>query len=265
MNLFASRVVLRPRGLTEVLDLALPLCMANRRLLGALALGALGPLGLLAAGLRLRAHWSWPVVWTVVLLGALVAEGIFTVALGEALFRDPAEVRVALLPGRFARRLAVDLMAHLTRALLVGLLASVPPLLFFGGSGLFVHEAVLLENARVAAAWRRSRALTARHTAFTLGLWAAELLVLPLGAVVTELLGTSIVGPVLQLGEPFGSLFHGGGSAFAVLGLLLAVPLAAAVRFLGYLDLRIRKEGWDIQLRFLSWAEREKARTQVAA
>ena len=46
-------------------------------------------------------------------------------------------------------------------------------------------------------------------------------------------------------------LFVHGGSGFAVAGALLAVPVAAAARFLGYIDLRTRKEGWDIQLRFL--------------
>ena len=34
MNLFAARVVLRPRSLTEVLDLAAPFCLQNARLLG---------------------------------------------------------------------------------------------------------------------------------------------------------------------------------------------------------------------------------------
>ena len=77
-----------------------------------------------------------------------------------------------------------------------------------------------------------------------------------------------MVGFVLQLGHPTGELFEHGGSGFAVLGALLAVPLAAAMRFLGYIDLRTRKEGWDIQLRFVALAEQSalgpKARGVIA-
>ena len=54
---------------------------------------------------------------------------------------------------------------------------------------------------------------------------------------------------------PPASCSSDGGSGFAVLGALLAVPMAAAMRFLGYIDLRTRKEGWDIQLRFVALAE----------
>jgi hypothetical protein len=85
------------------------------------------------------------------------------------------------------------------------------------------------------------------------------LLAVPLGAVVlVDLLGGQLLEFVFQLGRPLGSLFQDGGSAFAILGLLLAVPLSAAMRFLGYIDLRTRSEGWDIQLRFAAWAEREQ-------
>jgi hypothetical protein len=71
-------------------------------------------------------------------------------------------------------------------------------------------------------------------------------------------LGGQLLEFVFQLGQPLGSLAEDGGSGFAVLGLLLSVPLSAAARFLGYIDLRTRSEGWDIQLRFAAWAERER-------
>ena len=80
-----------------------------------------------------------------------------------------------------------------------------------------------------------------------------------------DLLCNAVVGFVLQLGHPTGELFSDGGSGFAVLGALLAVPLAAAVRFLGYVDLRTRKEGWDIQLRFVALAEQSALGRRRAA
>jgi hypothetical protein len=49
---------------------------------------------------------------------------------------------------------------------------------------------------------------------------------------------------VFQLGYPTGQLFEDGGSGFAVLGALLAVPLVAAVRFSGTsICARARKAG----------------------
>jgi hypothetical protein len=78
-------------------------------------------------------------------------------------------------------------------------------------------------------------------------------------------IGDALSADVLQLGRPLGHLWADGGSGFAVAGALLAVPVAAAARFLGYIDLRTRKEGWDIQLKFMAIAEAEtKAKRGVA-
>jgi hypothetical protein len=59
---------------------------------------------------------------------------------------------------------------------------------------------------------------------------------------------------VLQIGKPFGALLDEGGSAPALLGLFLAVPYWATARFLFYVDLRTRRDGWDVQVRFMSLA-----------
>jgi hypothetical protein len=75
--------------------------------------------------------------------------------------------------------------------------------------------------------------------------------------VAAELAGGTIVEQLFQMGRPFGSLWHDGGSAYAVAGALLAAPLVASARFLAYVDLRTRKEGWDIQLRLMALAETE--------
>ena len=94
MNLLAARVVLRQRSLADTLDLALPFCLANKRPLGVLALVMLGPIAALLAYLRIARHWSWPGLWLVCVAASLVVEGAFTVALGELLFKPPAETRV---------------------------------------------------------------------------------------------------------------------------------------------------------------------------
>ena len=46
------------------------------------------------------------------------------------------------------------------------------------------------------------------------------------------------------------------GAVFVVLALLLglhlSIPLVATTRFLAYIDNRTRRDGWDIQVRFLA-------------
>jgi hypothetical protein len=61
-----------------------------------------------------------------------------------------------------------------------------------------------------------------------------------------------------------GSLYDDGGSTFALAGFFASIPYVASTRFLGYVDRRTRREGWDIQVRFAALAQREGA-DEVAA
>jgi hypothetical protein len=126
-------------------------------------------------------------------------------------------------------------------------------------------EALLLENATLGKALERSRALARNRHFSCLGLWLATLTLPAFGAIAMDVIGNSVVDFVLQMGRPTGELFEHGGSGFAVLGALLCVPAAAAMRFLYYIDLRTRKEGWDIQLRFVALAEQASSGRRFAA
>ena len=44
-----------------------------------------------------------------------------------------------------------------------------------------------------------------------------------------------------------------------IAGLLLSAPLVATLRFLAYIDNRTRREGWDVQVRFLELARNLEA------
>jgi hypothetical protein len=260
VNLLAARVVLRQRSLADSLDLALPFCLANKRPLGVLALVLLGPIAALLAVLRLRAHWPWVGLWFLCAGLSLLVEGAFTVALGELLFKPPAETRVRTFIGRYLRRLPALLVAAFVRGLMV-----ICTLLILAPTTMFVTEAMLLEGASFGRALARSRALARNRVGFCLGVWLAAVLLPALGATSMDLLGNALTSFVLQLGYPTGELFSDGGSGFAVFGALLAVPLVAAARFLGYVDLRTRKEGWDIQLRFVALAEQSALSRKRAA
>lgn len=253
MNLRSARVVLRPRSLADVLDLAVPFVRGGLRPLGALAVLVLGPVAALGAYGRLRAGWQWPGVWLVVAGAAFLLDGAFTVVLGDLLFREPRELAAGAALRRFLTRLPTLFVAVVGRQV-VALLSSVLVFLPFvvGPATQFMPEAVLLEGASPRRAWTRSRALARNRMGFCFGLWAATFLLPAAGAVIGDQLGNALVGFVLQLGQPTGDLFSGGGSGFAVLGALVTIPIGTAARFLGYADLRTRKEGWDIQLRFMS-------------
>jgi MFS family permease len=260
VNLLAARVVLRQRSLADTLDLALPFCLTNKRPLGLLSLVMLGPVAATLGFLRIAGHWSWVWVWLLCLAAALLVQGVFTVALGELLFKPAAEARTRTFVARFVRRLPALAFAVVVRQLM-----SIFTLLTLAPGSIFVPEAMLLEGATFRKALARSRALARNRLGSCVGIWLATALLPVFGAVAMDVVCNAVVSFVLQLGHPAGQLFENGGSAFAVLGALLAVPLAAGVRFLGYVDLRTRKEGWDIQLRFVGLIEQNALGRRRAA
>jgi hypothetical protein len=256
VNLLSARVVLRPRPLTEVLDLAVPFCLGGRRPLGALVLAVLAPAFALCLGLR-AAHWSPRLIWLVAIAAADVLQGVFTVAASELLFVEPAEVRPTAVLIRFARSLPPALASLLLCRLCLALALFLFPLIpVIAVRVLFAREAVLLEGAGPAAALTRSHRLISGHAFNGLGLLVALLIAPAACAVMAELLGDGLVAKVLQLGSPLGDLWRDGVSGYALAGFFLGIPVTAAARFLAYIDLRTRKEGWDVQLRFTALAAR---------
>jgi hypothetical protein len=96
------------------------------------------------------------------------------VAVGEALFRDPAEVRARLVLGRFARRLPTYLVTGIVHNVILSAASLFVFLLFFEAPReVFIFESVLLENASLGKAFGRSRALGRDRSFFCLGLWLA--------------------------------------------------------------------------------------------
>jgi hypothetical protein len=62
---------------------------------------------------------------------------------------------------------------------------------------------------------------------------------------------------VLSLGPPFEDLSEGG-SLYAIVGVLVAVPLFVTARLLAYVGGRAEQDGWDVQLRFQALKAREE-------
>jgi len=262
MNIAAARLKLRSRALSDTLDIAFAYCWLIRKRLVRLALVILLPsfvLGLIAAD-----RWGWAWVWLLSVCFAGFLQAPFVVGVGNALFvteqgAEPEQKGQPLKP-IFFHLLRAGGRYTLARGAASLLLVVISPLVFtvfwLGGLYLFVPEVTLLEDAKPVTALRRSARLAKRRSTDTLLLWSTTWLAPIAAVVIGESVGQFLVRFVFQMGEPLGSLLSNGGSAFALLGFLAATPYVAAIRFLGYIDIRTRTEGWDIQLAFMEIATR---------
>jgi hypothetical protein len=261
-----ARVALRPRSMSDVLDLAGPFCITNRRLMAPLALWVTLLGGALAALCRLVLDWPWGEVWLLIAGYLLLSGGVFTQAAGELLFRAPADVRVLAVLARFMRRFAPFFAARLVHLIVLGACAMVvAPLPVFAARLAFVGEAVLLESGSAMGSFARSSRLVLYRGVPCMGLVLACACAPFVFAMAADLIGNAIVDLLLQMGRPVGSLWSDGGSAYAVVGALLSAPFVASASFLAYIDLRTRKEGWDIQLRFMAVVDAEEQGRSMAS
>ena len=253
MNLEACRLVLRPRGPLEVLDLTLRLWAVEWRVYASMCVWVLllPFLGLSALAVATDGHWA------VLAVGVAVAPCVqapFTLLTGRLLFDAnvaPAGVFKDLLP-RLISLLGTWLWWP------VGLVLTVPTC----GYGLPVLHLGLLFSTEVALLERHNpfRNLTRglRLAADALPQSGMGVMVRWVGTVwaitVAEAFGQGVVGFVLQLGEPFGTLMNGEVTPFALAGVLLAHAGWAVYRVLLYLDVRTRTEGWDLQVGLMAAA-----------
>jgi hypothetical protein len=256
LNLLQARIELRMRRVSDIVDLAFRLCVAERRVVLRLGAMTLLPCLALSYGFHLVGlSWAW--VWTLAVVLGVVVEGAFTVAFGQLLFAETVRARDILV--RFGRRLPSFLIALAWSRFLLALsaLALLVPVIMVWPRIVFVHEASLLEGASPGAAFSRSTGFIKRVHGQVMALLPMLLLMSWTFVYLCEALGQGLVSFVLQLGEPFGALDSQGGSPFALLGFFLSVPYVAAARFLAYTDIRTRKEGWDIQVKFMAIQARE--------
>ena len=255
MNLSSAAIVFRPRSTSELIDLACR--FATGRAFGpllTLSLGLLLPGWLLMLLFRFVLNWPWWAVWPLAIVWAWGVQGPFTVCIGELIFSGNAGAWVSIRKAlsRFWPSLWTSLFFLLCLGL-VGWTAVLIPVVY--ARFLFFHEVVLLEKQNTADALKRTGAISKLHMGQLMA-FSAVLVVCRFAAVgVFEALGQGLVEVVLQLGKPVGDLYSEGGSAFALLGLFVSTPFVSLARFLQYVDLRTRSEGWDIQVRFLSLTE----------
>jgi hypothetical protein len=256
-----SSIAIRERSFAELYDLAL--LVVRRRpwppLL--LAVGGAAPWCALDAWLLLGVGGEVPVLlwYPLLLLVAVQAPFAFaplTAWLGAAMFDERASLGAALRDGLRPWR------GLLAGGVVRGLLASTVVLLPLWSPHL--PEVLVLERQGLGASWRRAAALrSANGGAGVLHLFAAAVVG---GAALWLLAGTwTALGGVLLHADPWiAEDWHAylpGHSVLPHVAIWLAVGWLTVVRFLWYIDLRTRAEGWAVDLELRAAARRLEARS----
>lgn len=252
----ATTVAVRERTLPELYDLALLLWRRHPVRLPLVAAVALLPWALLdwwlVAGGGPRDWWRYGLLLLLVSAQIPLATAPITAWLGGMLFAErPPGLFQALRQGW--RHWLALLAAGLWRALLSGL-----PLLLLAWPPHLV-EVLVLEGAPTMASWRRAGGMRAVAT----GGWILHLMT---GTAVWLAALWLVVGTLDAL---LGALLHGdlfltwtwegwlpGANPLVHLATWLTVAYLASVRFLAYIDLRTRHEGWELGLRLRLAGER---------
>lgn len=179
---------------------------------------------------------------------SLVAQTLTTAAclrtLGGDVVSAPASAGESLryAASRIGPLLLVALLYAL--ALVGGVLMCLVGAVWLGVLFCLATPAVLFEEARGTAAMRRSRQLIDGHWWRTFGALIVGYLIV---AVLQGVLGALIGGVLLANSDS--TLVNAVAITIAnIIGLAVALPFAAALLTYIYFDLRVRKEGFDLQL-----------------
>jgi hypothetical protein len=249
-----ARVALRQRTLTDVADLAVRFCASHAGAYARVSLAVVVPA--FAASLAAAHAGGWAIGWTVAVVLAALADAPFVALASRLVFtdtvraRDVVRVAARAVPSIAAARL-VQLLAFALSFFLVGL-----PWLWVGPHLFFVVEVLVLERAGVVGAFGRATRLGKIRFGEAFSAMVLLLLVRLAFTAFADLAGREVLTGLLEIKPPPG-LATAGGSWLALAGWWLAVPIVASARFLVYLDVRTRAEGWDIQTRFAALAAEE--------
>jgi hypothetical protein len=257
---------LRPRGISEILDAAFKLFRRHWRPLTLSVVGLILPVQILSAAVTAaiapeqfdlastesgvdddelnvfvagQAVVGVLSIVTIVLATAVCLKAVVDAQLGV----DPdwrRSLRFAL--ARVGGLLGVSLLGAF--GLVLALLAFIVPAIWLGVAWSVAVPALLLERLGPAAALSRSFALVR-------GRWWASFGVLLVGLLLASLIGALIQGLVMALPQgladdnvPLAALAAALGGTLAA---AITTPYSAAVITLLYLDLRVRKEGFDVR------------------
>lgn len=264
MNLDATHIAIRERGFAEVMDLALKVIRAHLGPLVLCGLAGAAPWavinGLLLDGMVSDLDIWDQTPWFLTLMGLLVAvetplaTAPITLYMGQVTFQDQTD----------PRRILGDLLQSLPQLLWHIAFRAVMAVTFIGlvlpyGFAPFTQELILLERnpmlpgkEKRMTTRRRSRNLHKSASGDLFGHWLAALCS-------GVLLVLALVGGLHTAASQLGGYEISRTQLITVLVPIcvwMVVCYFAVVRFLAYLDLRIQREGWEVELKMRSEAAR---------
>jgi hypothetical protein len=239
-------IVIRERSFLDLLDLALVVVRDRPLVLGLTALAGIAPFAALNVWLLSRTD-SGSGLWILLLLmESPWATAPLTVALGDLMFG------VRLRPAKIVKTLVVSFPSlFLTQFLIRGMCYLIVIGYVLGPTQFaFLNEVLLLERVKLRHAFGRSRAICRSFEGELFVRWLGQI---ALGATFALCFqkGAETVGSVLAGGELTWDQAANLDASDLVfqLGVWIAIAFFAVVRFLSYIDRRIRLEGWEIELR----------------
>ena len=260
MSRLAFRI--RPLGVGDLLDEMISLYRRHFLLLigiGAVLLVPLAVLQLLYQLALFFGDYLWLVgaislLYSVVFLVAYLAILLATThAVSEIYLGRRPKVRGAYAAGmrRFGGALVLSLLVSLALILMAVTIVGIPAAIYFGVSWLLAPQVLLLEDLGVRKAVGRSRALVSGSWWRVAGIGVLIFLLEAVIQMVFSLPQTILQG-VAVLSDPSGM----GLAVATVLGVLIGTAsqvIAGPIWFCGlvllYYDLRVRREGFDLELR----------------
>ena len=249
MRADAIRVAVRPRDVLECLDLATLVC-GRRPLAVAIAI-AIGSVPCIAVNRVLFAGVGDEVLFlALIVLGVEAAWAAvpLTLFLGQAVFSDRFSWRAAgrSLGGALP---ALIVFQGLLRGLCLATVFLVPIVLV---GMYYLDQVILLERPPLSQVWRRRGSINRGKVARVMSLVLVDCLVLAVGTAV----GADFLAAVARLWRGGGSAAAGDGSLVQAImswngqvAFWSACGFLTIFRFFTYLDARIRREGWDVELR----------------
>lgn len=258
---------LRPLKAGEILDRAFRLYRANFWHFTAVAGIVLGPLLLLQLSLQFLLHNTGPVGFIQLMLTYLLDGALLWVAshayLGTHVTMDdsyrtagryfPRFVGVSLLHGLvyvpmiFISIFIMTAFSFLNNSVAVVLVVLVvaPYIFFFSVRWWFSYPVIILENLTVGDALKRSWALTSQEFWHTGVVWiASSLLVYLISFLPSVLIGFATQLFAVDASETSVAL----AAVIFQLGSVITLPISMSILVIAYYDMRIRIEGYDLEL-----------------
>ncbi len=252
MNVLSSRVALRDRTLLDVLDLSLRFLASHKTAFTKMSACVSVPAFFVSWLAALT--FGWWLGWVTAIVLASFAEAPFVALASRLVFQPTVPTREALGAGLSAIPRLFGLRVLQASGILAGAIFLVLPGFWVATLFVFATEVTVLERASVTASVSRMQRLVSGYFGDVLMamllFWVLCLLAVAIGSAA----GSAFLEGLLQIRMRRSEDQMGG--PLALFGMWLALPFLTTARFFVYLNLRTRREGWDIQTRFAAIAAR---------